>query len=110
MQQHLQRDHNDDRAAKGGALVEEAKKLMADDDDDQLAARAGEDEGGPKIKMGKIGKKKSSKVTATQGSAAAAGENYTKKIFAQIEKSGGQGGALNENDFEFMKKAIQILC
>lgn len=111
MQQHQQRDQNDDRGAKGGALVEEAKKLMADDDDDQPAARGGEDDGAPKIKMGKIGKKKSSKTSAAQGSAAAASENYTKKISAPIEKSGGgQGGAFNENDIEFMKKAIQILC
>ena len=111
MQQHQQRDRNDDRGAKGGALVEEAKKLMADDDDDQPAARGGEDENAPKIKMGKIGKKKSSKTSAAQGSAGAASENYTKKISAPVEKSsGGQGGAFNENDIEFMKKAIQILC
>jgi len=59
--------------------------------------------------MGKIGKKKPSKTSAAQGSAAAASENYTKKIQAPVEKSSGQGGAFNENDIEFMKKAIQIL-
>jgi len=80
------------------------------DDDDQPVIHGGDDEGGPKIKMGKIGKKKPSKVSAAQGSVTAASENYTKKISAVNEKSGGQVGALNENDFEFMKKAIQILC
>ena len=42
-----------------GALVEEARKLMAADDDVAPSDARGEDEtGGPKIKMGRIGKKK----------------------------------------------------
>jgi len=39
---------------RGGALVEEAKRLMQNDDDE--AAPTG-DNGGPKIKMSKIGRK-----------------------------------------------------
>lgn len=62
---------------------------MADDDDDQPAVRGGEDDSGPKIKMGKIGKKKSSKTSAVQGAAGAASENYAKKISAPVEKSSG---------------------
>jgi hypothetical protein len=59
--------------------------------------------------MGKIGKK--AKPGAASGTAGAASENYTKKIQAPISSSsGGQGGAFSENDIEFMKKAIQILC
>jgi hypothetical protein len=42
-----------------GALVEEARKLMADNDDTPAdAPKDGDDETGPKIKMGRIGKKK----------------------------------------------------
>ena len=95
---------------RGGALVEEAKKLMADDDEQPAEGARGDEEGGPKIKMGKIGKKKSTKTPAAQGTAGAASENYTKKIAAPLEKSKGEGGAFSENDIEFMKKAIQILC
>jgi len=62
---------------------------MADDDEDQPAAHGANDDSGPKIKMGKIGKKKSSKTSAAQGSAGAASENYIKKISAPVEKSSG---------------------
>ena len=45
-----------------GALVEEARKLMADDDDVAPAdAPKDDEETGPKIKMGRIGKKKKPK-------------------------------------------------
>lgn len=39
-------------------MVEEARKLMADDDDVAADAPKGDEETGPKIKMGRIGKKK----------------------------------------------------
>lgn len=63
--------------------------------------------------MGKIGKGKKGKKRTAAGQGDAGGqESYTKKL-------GGMGmgdvdprpsGALNEQDIEFMKKAIQILC
>merc|ERR1719329_1445916 len=40
---------------RGGALVEEAKRLMADDDDGEMPAQ--NQESGPKIKMGRLGKR-----------------------------------------------------
>lgn len=66
---------------KHGALYEEARKLMAEDDDvkPQGDENGEKEESGPKIKMGRIGKKKKSK--AKEGESAAKGdENYTKKI------------------------------
>ena len=91
-----------------GALVQEAQALMADDDED---AKPQQEDGGPKIKMGRIGGKKGKKKTADGGGTT--GDAYTKKL-------GGMGpsdmmdsrptGTLNETDIEFMKKAIQILC
>lgn len=82
---------------------------MADDDDEQPVAAQGEDTG-PKIKMGRIGKKKK------RGAADASktkGETYTKKVGSTTDpgldvRPAGQG--FNENDIEFLKKAIQILC
>ena len=104
-----QRLHDFNDGGQEGAIVQEAKKLMADDDDAGAPPQA-EDNGGPKIKMGRIGKKKKKGGAATK----TAGESYTKKIgggadpIADVRPSGG--GGFNENDIEFMKKAIQILC
>ena len=56
--------------------------------------------------MGRIGKKKKPTGSKTE---AASSENYTKKISsAAMSSLPGQG--FNENDIEFMKKAIQVLC
>lgn len=89
-------------------MVQEAKKLMAaDDDEEQPALIQGGDDNGPKIKMGKIGKKKKK---GAEG-AGASKEAYTKKIASIDTVDSRAGGAgFNENDIEFMKKAIQILC
>lgn len=80
---------------------------MADSDDLPAAdAPRGEEETGPKIKMGRIGKKK--KPTGQKESdktSAATGENYSKKI-ANLGAAQSNGGGFNENDIEFMKKAI----
>lgn len=84
---------------------------MAEEEDD--AGEKKEEDTGPKIKMGKIGGKgKKGKKRGTDGGAAGGQESYTKKL-----GGGGLGdvdprptGALNEQDIEFMKKAIQILC
>lgn len=48
-----------EEGGKHGALVEEARRLMADDDDGNAEdAPKADDDNGPKIKMGRIGKKK----------------------------------------------------
>ena len=79
-------------------------------DDDYLPAEKGGEDTGPKIKMGRIGKKK------TRGAADAGkakGEAYTKKIGSTADPgidSRPTGSGFNENDIEFLKKAIQILC
>lgn len=78
------------------------------EDDDENAAKRDDDEGGPKIKMGRIGKKKK-KGAKAEGSSAA----YTKQIGGgapMVSKPTNVGGGFSENDIEFMKKAIQILC
>lgn len=95
-----------------GALVEEARKLMADDDEEAPSnAEKGESESGPKIKMGRIGKKKKPTGSKENPASAAASENYSKKMtsLGAAQSSGGAGG-FNDNDIEFMKKAIQVLC
>lgn len=90
-----------------GAIVQEAKKLMADAEDASAPPQQ-EDNGGPKIKMGRIGKKKKRGAAGAKGA-----DSYTKKIggvgTADDDISRPSGG-FNENDIEFMKKAIQILC
>ena len=90
-----------------GAMVQEAKKLMAADDDDEPVANTGDE--GPKIKMGRIGKKKKKGAAATTGDKPAA-DSYTKKIRRDEPESRQVGGGFNDSDVEFMKKAIQILC
>ena len=91
---------------RGGALVEEAKKMMQDDDDDQQMAP--QDNAGPKIKMGRLGKVGKKKA----GGAAASGAGGKGQAAPGLEEYKPQksGGALSEKDYEFMKKAIQVLC
>ena len=107
---HRQQRGFNDGDGRHGALVEEAKKLM-EDDDEAPAQNAGNEETGPKIKMGRIGKKKATKGGKDAGSAGAGSDNFTKKLTqaAAIEKSNG-GSGFSEQDVEFMKKAIQVLC
>lgn len=89
---------------RGGALVEEARKMMQDDDEGDN--RGQQENAGPKIKMNKIGRKP--KKTA----GGAAGRDGSKGPTAQLEdfKPTKVQGALTEKDYEFMKKAIQVLC
>ena len=64
-----------------GALVEEARKLMADNEDKpEDAPRGGDDETGPKIKMGRIGKKKKPTGQKESAQTASTSENYSKKM------------------------------
>lgn len=59
--------------------------------------------------MGRIGKKK--KPQANKAGESAPSENYTKQMKGlQSVQSSNPGGGFNENDIEFMKKAIQVLC
>lgn len=85
---------------------------MADDDDVEPAdAPKPDDETGPKIKMGRIGKKKKPTGSKAADNANSAGDNYSKQIKGlQGVQSSNPGGGFNENDIEFMKKAIQVLC
>lgn len=57
--------------------------------------------------MGRIGKKKKKSSAAANQE-----EKYTKKIggVTQESKPSAPSGGFNENDIEFMKKAIQVLC
>lgn len=82
-------------------MVKEAKRLMADNDEDEDRGNTNED-AGPKIKMGRIGKKGKKKP--------AAGAAYKKEVggataAVDLPKPSVSGG-FNENDIEFMKKAI----
>lgn len=94
-----------------GALVEEARKLMADNEDTPAdAPRGGDDETGPKIKMGRIGKKKKPTGQKESAQTASTSENYSKKMSSLAAAQSSGAGGFNENDIEFLKKAIQVLC
>ena len=82
---------------------------MKEDDDDAAAPR--EEDKGPKIKMSKIGRK------GKKGAPEAADKDGTtaKKAgglaaYVPTDKGGSTGGGFSEQDIEFMKKAIQVLC
>lgn len=83
---------------------------MAEEDDDP-AGNKGQEDTGPKIKMGRIGKGKKGKKRPDAASGGGAGESYTKQLRTTPgDMESRPAGPLNENDVEFMKKAIQILC
>ena len=104
------RQFQDDGKSK---LVQEAKAMMRDDDDDDNKPPADEN-AGPKIKMGRIGKKKKTKTGAAaepgkpQSSAIGGGDAGGFKDSAVDEDRGAEG--FTEQDIEFMRQAIQILC
>lgn len=83
--------------------------MAADDDEEQQTANQGDD-AGPKIKMGRIGKKKKKGAAESTAATKKTAETYTKKIGNMETESRPIGGGFNESDIEFMKKAIQILC
>lgn len=87
-------------------MVQEAKKLMAADDDDELQPTNQGDDAGPKIKMGRIGKKKKKSGSESTAATKKTAEAYTKKLGGIETESRPAGGGFNENDIEFMKKAI----
>jgi hypothetical protein len=87
---------------RGGALVEEAKRMMQEDEGEE--APKDPENNGPKIKMNRIGKKKKG---AAAGSAAA---KKTTGRAAEPDSFAAPTGGFKEEDIEFMKKAIQVLC
>jgi len=105
----MNRQFQDDGKSK---LVQEAKAMMKDDDEDE-GKPAVEENAGPKIKMGRIGKKKRTNADAGAGAksgAAGADTGFTKSSSApdDVDTRGNEG--FSENDIEFMRQAIQILC
>jgi hypothetical protein len=97
-----------ERGEPGGALVQEARKLMQEDEDE--APREVEN-AGPKIKMNRIGRKPK-KVEEKPG-ASKPGPPGTKEAKEASWKPAGEksiSGGFSEQDIEFMKKAIQVLC
>jgi len=91
----------------GGALVQEARKLMQQDEEDE--APKADENAGPKIKMNRIGrkaKKGGADEKASKPGPSGAKEAPSMKPFGDKVPSGG----FSEQDIEFMKKAIQVLC
>lgn len=80
--------------------------MMQQDDEDQKPAV--NENAGPKIKMGRIGKKKTGATTGPQTKTAAAEVGGLKKVREQapddIDTRGNEG--FTENDIEFMRQAI----
>jgi TRAF3-interacting protein 1 len=90
--------------------VEEAKKLMQEDDDEGRPAQTDAPAAGGGVKIvRKLGPGKKDPKGGQQA--------FTKKVggadaLGPVSKGaqGSAGGGFTENDIEFMKKAIQILC
>lgn len=84
---------------------------MMRDGEDEDEKPVVDENAGPKIKMGRIGKKKRTAEGGAKGAAAAGGENFSNNRPSapdDMESRGGEG--FTENDIEFMRQAIQILC
>jgi hypothetical protein len=87
-----------------GYLQKKAAAMMQEDDDAADAQPPAETEDtGPKIKMGRVGKGKKKKPTANT--------DVGHVGLSKANTAGFSGGAgFTEQDVEFMKKAIQVLC
>jgi len=88
--------------------------MMKDDDEDDNKPQVDEN-AGPKIKMGRIGKKKRTKEGAAAGSSnttAAGAKSGADPAFAKVNIDDDRGNTegFTEQDIEFMRQAIQILC
>lgn len=106
---HRDEDEEDD-GARGGALVEEAKRLMGEDQDEMTAQP---EASGPKIKMGRLGKrgKKPAPGKESKADVAKADDRSAPSKGLGLTTGGsGPSGGFTEKDIEFMKKAIQVLC
>lgn len=103
-----QRQFADDGKSK---LVQEAKAMMKEDDEEDKPAA--DENAGPKIKMGRIGKKKRANRPEQKaaGGAGAADTGFGgQKASSMIEDDTRGNEAFTEEDIEFMRQAIQILC
>ena len=103
------RQFQDDGKSK---LVQEAKAMMRDGEDEEEKPAVDEN-AGPKIKMGRIGKKKrtNAKESDAKGAAAAGGSGFTAARSSAPDDMDSRGGeGFTETDIEFMRQAIQILC
>ena len=107
---------NFDNDGQEGALVADMRRQMEEEQADFRPQAEPDEDAGPKIKMGRIGKKKKRRGGAA-GAAAAEAERPQaaggldmpgRKAGGGAGFAGGQG--FTEQDVEFMKKAIQVLC
>ena len=97
-------------------VVQEARKLMQDDDDNVGKVQADTEDAGQGIRMGKLGARKKKKRGAQAGKAGEQEQKtaYTQKLGGlsrptdELEMRGQDG--FKEEDIEFMRKAIQVLC
>ena len=84
--------------------------MMNDGEDDDKPAV--DENAGPKIKMGRIGKKKKTKgAEGAKAGGAGADSGFSKpksQVPDEMEDRGQEG--FTEGDIEFMRQAIQILC
>ena len=103
----MQRQFADEGKSK---LVQEAKAMMKEDDDEDKPPP--DENAGPKIKMGRIGKKKKTRPEAKTGVGAAAADSGfgAPKASSMIDDDTRGNEAFTEEDIEFMRQAIQILC
>ena len=74
--------------------------------------RAEENNAGPKIKLGKIGQRKNKQQEQQAFTKQGVDNRGPGQQMAEKKKESGfsSGAGFSENDIEFMKKAIQILC
>ena len=96
---HEQQFGNDEEdMGRGGALVEEAKRLMADDGDEMPAQN---EAGGPKIKMGRLGKRGKKPADGVP----AKGEEKSKSIAGGASAALSKGAAMHPSG-GFNEKAV----
>jgi hypothetical protein len=95
-----------------GYLQKKAAAMMQEDDDAADANPPPETEdSGPKIKMGRVGKGKKKKPSAARGADPKVDMDSGLGGMSKANTAGFSGGAgFTEQDVEFMKKAIQVLC
>ena len=105
-----QRQFRDDGKSK---LVQEAKAMMKEDEDDDKPPV--DENAGPKIKMGRIGKKKRTNQPTKAGEPAKGAAGVDSGLggnrgggMMEDDSRGNEG--FSEQDIEFMRQAIQILC
>ena len=84
---------------------------MMNDGDDAEEKPAVEENAGPKIKMGRIGKKKRTNAAGAAKEGAGADSGFSKPANLAPDESDDRGNeGFTEKDIEFMRQAIQILC